>query len=112
MELNANFNGRESALSRLLDGSTYPRQKLVSSSLCKKLSCSEMQQHILEIGNAILWVIEPYYVTFLILFLVSFSSVSLCSVSWRHYNVLYSWLQQIEEEDVTIFFNMVNKITF
>jgi hypothetical protein len=81
MELNANFNGRESALNRLLDGSTYPRQKLVSSSLCKKVSCSEMQQHILEIGKVILWVIEPYYVTFLIfIFSVVFLSVIMFSV--------------------------------
>jgi hypothetical protein len=29
-------NGRESAITRALDGSTYPAQKLVPSSLCKK----------------------------------------------------------------------------
>jgi hypothetical protein len=40
-----------------------------------------MQQHILKIGNAILWVIEPYYVTFLtFIFSVVFLSVIMFSV--------------------------------
>jgi hypothetical protein len=30
-------NGRESAINRAIDGSTYPTQKLVPSPLCKKI---------------------------------------------------------------------------
>jgi hypothetical protein len=40
------LNGRESAIDRALDGSTYPGLMLVLSSLCKK-------KIILGIGNAI-----------------------------------------------------------
>jgi hypothetical protein len=42
-------NGRESAVNRVLDGRTYPDQKLVTFSLCKKINSREM----FGIGNAI-----------------------------------------------------------
>jgi hypothetical protein len=47
------INGRESAVNRVLDGSTYPGQKLVASSFCKKNNFEETQQLILRAGNAI-----------------------------------------------------------
>ncbi len=46
-------NERESAVNRGLDGSIYPGEKLVPSYHCKKIGCSETQQLILGIGNAI-----------------------------------------------------------
>jgi hypothetical protein len=46
-------NRRESALNRVLDGSTYPGFKLVPSSLCKKTYTCQESQLILGIGNAI-----------------------------------------------------------
>jgi hypothetical protein len=46
-------NGRESAVNRVLDGSTLSLLKIVPTSLCKKISCYEKQQLILGIGDAI-----------------------------------------------------------
>jgi hypothetical protein len=47
-------NGRKSTLNRLLDGSIYPSEKLVPFSLnIFFVRCLEIQQLILEIGNAI-----------------------------------------------------------
>ncbi len=46
-------NGRESTVNRVLDGSIYPGEKLVPSSLKVFVRCLEIQQLILEIGNAI-----------------------------------------------------------
>ncbi len=51
--LKETFNGRESAVNKVQDGSNYPGKKLVPSSLCKKVSCLEMPHLILGIGNAI-----------------------------------------------------------
>jgi hypothetical protein len=39
-------NGRESAINRLLDGSTYTGQKLESSYLCKKMSAVKKHNNL------------------------------------------------------------------
>jgi hypothetical protein len=47
------LNGRESAVNRALDGSTYPGYKLLFSCHCKKIVVKKLQQLILVVGNAI-----------------------------------------------------------
>ncbi len=48
------WNGKGSADNRMLDGSTYHSKKPVASSLLqKKISCKDVQQLALKIGNAI-----------------------------------------------------------
>ncbi len=56
----ASNNGKESTVNRAQGGSIYPSQKLVRSSLCKKICCYETQQLIL--WTAIWWVTEPHWV--------------------------------------------------
>jgi hypothetical protein len=54
MVLNADLhNGRQSAVNRALDGSTYPSLKIKPFLFAKNVSCLEMQQLIIGIGYAI-----------------------------------------------------------
>ncbi len=54
------FNGRESAINRALDGSTYPGWKLVPSSLCQKKFAVKKRNNLYLVLGAESSVIEPY----------------------------------------------------
>jgi hypothetical protein len=98
--------GRGSAVNKALDGSTYPGQKLVPSSFCKKIvSC-------MKCNNLYLGLMEPYW--FHVLMSNDVSSNNILSNDVSSNNILSNDVSSnnILSSDVTFNDILSNDVTF